>query len=1087
MIYNINFFEITKEKDKYTKYSTLIKTGFYNIYSDGPNDYHMALEDKESIFERAYFYKKYISHLKEYPLYTKNNIQTTSNPNSLECMLQVLSLPPEIFYVEINGKKQQLSIDEALARIHFENFLINNYDKSLTFNNEVTSQNSIANIQLINYLLKHGIFFHDIDLLFYKEINRIKYPVFLDINKIPSYFLRKVTKEELLLNYSSNYRGKISLNQYRQSFTDLTPKNIDRFFTFAFKDETKDDQRAFKNALQNYFITLLSKVASDFYKNYYDSSLFISNELNINTKIKDKYHLYFFGNSFNMVQEEKYIVKGTDKLSLTYNKSDYLFLKSNKERIKFAYKLIHNHFKMHPEYKFSSIFFAYYMGLPYQALNNCLYFDFEKGTADDFINLYSFAEHENCLSSYFSNAFRTETIIALDEKHDIDTYYSYSANAFTQSLNDDNLYFLSEQVIENSEILKDNTKLIEDFLYLYKDEHFLIDILSHNPRSGYFLIKEIIILLNDGYSIKNVAELKSLPYLELDKFINKLYEYLNNYTTNIRASFYNSNSELSDDSLAIKNAYLGNKNLIFYKDNKYYFAKEDKEILTIYEKLYNKYFLKTNIKYNPADKFFLGLKSVTSIKNSEKNIYKAIAVTGLEKDKIYSLNLDFNKDIVPQLTFIDGCDFFDEKHQEIIKANDELLNIQITRNLLKKGIYLKKEFMEEDVPFYYLEDRLPDEYKFYFSYSFLFILFCQNYIFNHQVSLKKERFLASEENFKKLIIDLLDNNENKKYPYYIYMLREDLKNMFYYSEKEKITSIPSKYFLDNYYDKKLNLYVRPGTIFNSFSKTGIEDSFFFKEEDRSKINLAVQASSIYPYKLQTDDLIIAENAIMTGLPLKTIVEIFAIATKRMEPKIIYRFENIKIDDSEINISSFYTLTSTYDNFINSSYFKKILINDGIFYFDYCYDIYSDETHNLSELFHNAINYLSDCPLYIDDNLKNYADKIFKPDFITFNYLLNSFLTLSFLKYFNNYFLLYLKEVLEYLYLKDKLFIIKLISKLQFTSSSAYISTLKRNLKSFSFPLLEPSINMSELVAAITIFLLYIQLIYISNTRKKLKK
>ncbi|MFA6625083.1 MAG: hypothetical protein WCS80_04910, partial [Bacilli bacterium] len=210
MEYNYELFTTDREKSTLTSYNQILSGAFYDVYSNGVGDFHMAVEDQASLLERIKFYSEYIFQ-KPYLVFDKNPGMSNNVVPPNMVLSQVLGLPQDVldFVDKGNKKSPNISTDAIVKAIHFEEGLFSGYGSADKVNKDILRSDHYSILGCINYLISKGIFFQNLErLIKADDPNGSYYPVYVDESLLPEkWFKEKETSEKLLFDFASELNG----------------------------------------------------------------------------------------------------------------------------------------------------------------------------------------------------------------------------------------------------------------------------------------------------------------------------------------------------------------------------------------------------------------------------------------------------------------------------------------------------------------------------------------------------------------------------------------------------------------------------------------------------------------------------------------------------------------------------------------------------------------------------------------------------------------------------------------------------------------------------------------------------------------
>lgn len=398
MEYNFDLFTTVKEISSLTKYRYILKGAFYDVYTDGHNDYHMAKECEASLKERVWFYQNKINN-NPYPIVSQNRDPSIDNhPNSYVVMFQVLGLPEELLFSKdpITHGVKILSAEEVFSRISFENGLFFGYGVENKISSDIIDTSDYCVIGLVNYWIENGVYFPNPERLYQTEGVDFSYPAFLDERKIPSKWKEeKITPERLFIDYVQ-VPLLVDKKVYQEEFQSLAEKSMSELFDIAFNLHEYSKESVL--ALQNYFTGLLKALANEFFKKEYHQDYVFPYSAMTEEFGFERQNLSYLavGSRFNMpCNDYRVFTKTNEGIKESFKKGTYQIFKDDLPAIKQAYIHVIKFCRKHPNFAYMPFFIIRLIGLPYPAFEIAKYFDFEYGTFEQFISLFEIANKKS--------------------------------------------------------------------------------------------------------------------------------------------------------------------------------------------------------------------------------------------------------------------------------------------------------------------------------------------------------------------------------------------------------------------------------------------------------------------------------------------------------------------------------------------------------------------------------------------------------------------------------------------------------------------------------------------------------------------
>lgn len=377
-----------------TKYEKEYNGAFYDVYMDDNGAFYMAKEDKASLLERVYFYNEYLSKGR-YPVYTESSAELYENQRPEDILAQVLGLPMCVMTkTRKNGDTYMLPVTEIIDRIHFVDGLYRGYGTlEGPLNDGFLSSNHYSIIGAMNYLIENGIFFQNLERIYdpYRD-DPSYYPIYVDERKIPEKFLSEIEIGEKLFFDFYSHPLMTTKENYLATFAKVDEMTFSEKVSFAFEylDEKEDimvyDLRI---ALRYYFFGICRSLINEFYQKEFHRTFLYKTVLDTSFGYSNSvFSDIYIGPVFSMYRTKSYVISRTEgqyEKHVVY--SPYYCFEDDKKKIKLAFEGIKRYFSVHPKLSYLPMLFVKLMGLPYPAFEKVKYFDFERGTVNQFIEL----------------------------------------------------------------------------------------------------------------------------------------------------------------------------------------------------------------------------------------------------------------------------------------------------------------------------------------------------------------------------------------------------------------------------------------------------------------------------------------------------------------------------------------------------------------------------------------------------------------------------------------------------------------------------------------------------------------------------
>jgi hypothetical protein len=901
MEYTPELFKEDKEPSFNTKYRYELSGAFYDVYSDSDNDYHMAIEDMDSLLERIHFYTHYISILR-YPVYTTmygQRYETASNP---EVLYQVLGLPLSVMSrIDKDKNRVPLTCDEILNRIHFENGLYQKEETQNTFTEAVLESTSMPVIEAINYLIANGVFCLNPERALHDPAleSEMFYPIFIDETKLPESFKAVNEDSDKMLMDFADKIYLLNKDDYLRTFKRLDNMTISQKAAIAFGPFKPLNQAdfVFQMTLRNYFFALIRGLLNDFFfKRYNVKHLFKGSVLDHDletTNIRTRFA--YFGTPFFMTTSDyRVFKKKDDQVTEEFIPTNYQFSLEEKNRIETAFIGTKAYFLKHPQLGFVPSIFLKMMGLPYPAFETARFFDFEHGDSKHFLDLFTFYEGRSFKQSGIVTFFaETNGTLFLPETGYNPLFYTkikladegffvynrttvYEARQHFYSAHYEGkdpkiLALFTGDTDTYKKGLDESEKISYETSPLGADFANLRTFISQDDSDGHLAtVRKYFDLLNQGYSSKEAESLVSIePKINVNSFhelidfaihylFSKDIEHFFSSITNLHDrkifQLVSEGEEFNDPYLPIPQVYKGRLFLTYKdKDGSFYFDSKDQEALTNLHKIFRRFFLASGSflysisLYDSEYLYRFAFQPCTDY--SVEALFLGIHLEVLS-------TLDLSKDLISQLKFKDNISLFDQpKQEEVLHFDQSLALMLVFRESLNRGVYiLGRE--NTNRPFYSLREKADDNLRLYFSPDFI------------KLCLKEEEIKTSLNPANiEAIIQMSDSDFRSSFSDYAYGMRNfyepkkgldkgiadiasdyagHLNRSFYqmvyhsfFHDEEK-----SRHYLVSY-PHVINgtlYYVSPGPLFFAFSKSKDINTFYLLKDDEEGLLFALNAT-----------------------------------------------------------------------------------------------------------------------------------------------------------------------------------------------------------------------------------------------------
>lgn len=773
MEYSAELFTTDRFFSDDTQYNYEISGAFYDVYSDGEGDYHMAIEDKASLEARIWFYDHFITKETNYPIYDNRRgvIREQQVQNLL--LLQVLGLPEEVIKAKDSQGKLTINLtpDEILRRIHFESGLFKGYGKT-EVNYNILGTNNYAVIGCVNDLIANGFFVQNPERIYRLDSldDANYYPVYIDENRIPKkYLLTPETADKLIFDFVDQPQ-QISRDDFIKYFKPIDTMSLSEKAEIAFSRNYRDNSPVsvkLRIALRRYFYAIIREIMNHFFFRMYRVRALFGH-----TVIYHDFHAYelqqrfvYLGLNFNMFSfEHRDIIEENGKYVERFD-TDYRFCEADKKGLALAYDLVHQYFTRHEELAFVPSLFMKMMGLPYPAYEKAKFFDFKNGDSKSFLKLFDYDFMDQYSSSGLILPGAVDFGTLLPEK----TWKTYIP-FYLKQMQKHKVFFTDPSIlyINPCDILTEFDSLETKemgFSFMFgtaagchefkdmragKINVYLksLDALEKAVTDAdaeiepieqirSFLLRDevngvvptmvrYLELLNQGYRSDEAYRLVEpdvqMPYgaliaLVLETIVLTHQLKSLNLAKTIKYNRINlvfwtgQNLGFVDKFLPKPFVFRGRNFLAYmaYGDKDCYFDTKDKKAIENLLEIYDKYFKR---KEYFSYVFHFNHDEIRDMVPKYEGWTDLLDFLGLPK--AVSNMLDSSKPILEQLSFKPGISIFRQDHFEMIEKDLALRNLYLNREALRRGVYPLGS-LNQARPMYLLKDKIDSDVRFYFD------------------------------------------------------------------------------------------------------------------------------------------------------------------------------------------------------------------------------------------------------------------------------------------------------------------------------------------------------------------------------------
>ena len=1147
MEYSADLFTSVKAMSPDTRYRYVLKGAFYYVFSNGEDDFHMSVNDKESLIERLYFYNHYISKDK-YPIYSSKYGLVKDSILMNEIFKQVLGLPFEVMVRQRpNQDPQLLSGEEILSRIHFEENLEHGYSRP-HLSPMILSSNHPCVIDAINELVAKGFYclnperIYNLDHL--SEGNY--YPFYIDVKKMEETFQGEIfNSHKLIMDFVSN-PFEITKDVYFRFFEPLDHKTKEELVAIAFdrkvKEDISDGEREMRLALRRYFLALVRQVLNRFFmKKYHERGLLGFTVLDHDFEgITFQHRMIYQGQHYDMYASQyRCFEKQGNEIIQIYRPTNYVFDQEDKKKLIQAFNTIQSYFIKHREYMFLPSLFLKMMGLPYPAFEIAKYFDYEHGNSTAFISLFNFKED----ISYKRNGLIL-TLLLEDGNQLSMKYWNSPIPYYLKYLEKIGLYVSNIYAFNNQNfppflltysgknkklesILHGDVTLYQNALAVFEKQ---IDFSSAGMLAQLENIKDFLVRdqvngtlisidafftslcegLDSNEAFERIKEKIRIDVYTFRVFLNMVFIYcygepagrqINNLMSDSLGRLFKNLSigeQFYDEWIDYPYVYKGRNFIAYSKDNKnFYFDEKDKKAIKNLLKIYDHYFAQSFS--FPFTLHAFGRELHYEYTEIELDEMKRAKFLGLPQCVLNQI--DLRQEILPQLQFKRNISLLSYDDHKALLAKDYSLHYPlIFSEMARQGLYLNGR-LNYPTPIYALKEELNDSLKYYLSFDFVMIQLT-GLSFNKFITpTVKEISSLTPTKFEKQFFAPLYGETRNDYvssdddPMTICALNygADLMHAYY-------QVIYHEFFHNSEYHHYLlscfenDYYLSLGHNFYAYSLQNIVSSFALLEEDKQPFLDAYQFVLNNFMTIRKKEERARLITYHLGLPVALVCSIYH--------KILQK--DFKLIDEDVPTLSHFVVEAkprlSYDGILamhepkSTDYFSSTelyhqALLEGFFVYPDSQLIFPAllNPKTMADEIDKIADLISTQYVAVLPNQKDVVKSLLHPNEILFNYMVKDFIQ-SYDEITNLYsdLLFYVQEMLIYGYHKDKDFIIQSINTLQGGHPEEYILYLKKCFKSFELKEFKFKYASSLIYRFITFFFLYIQQQILYRISKKIR-
>jgi hypothetical protein len=1095
MQYSYEMFKTRKEPSERNSYRYLIDTPFYSVYTDGKKDFHMAKEDRPSLLERVAFFEKEIRK-NPYPIYTAKGILVSRNPNNITAVSQILGLPEEMVYEIPNGKnKKLLGTSEILSRISFEDSLFQGYGALPSKDREeILRSNSTVMIGAINYLIEKGIFFLEPERILDTGDPEDAFPIYVDEEKLREEGISgRLSGEELLISFTGE-DDLIGRDNFIDLYLPTREKSLSELCRIAFSPLPPKPAKAFfvyRESLKNYFYGLVRHFLDEYFFHRYGINRMLSLSV-LDTDTGNYYTPYPYiasGARIPMLGKEyrSFVIRG-DEVQEEIKPRRFCFRELDREKIRTGYDAVHLYFQNHKEKGFLPPLFLKMMGVPAKAFPFAEYFDFERGTADQFLACFEFLD------------------TTLGYKDDYPVLLPDSDGLLVEGDKEEvSLLYLLDRLCQDNLFISSYSPFYEDpshpfYLSGTTKDQALLDLLSGKTKAyrigleemerrtiesqmtfqDLHLIQAFLITDDDNGTLKTVKAFFSYMAKGYDSFEAAKYTLADRnpgfdrktFLAFIEGSFafyllkskslkipalntlsgFRGEEMFYDPTLPLPFVHRGRLFLGYSKteDSPVYLDSRDRPAISNLLKIYDEYFAKMSAFLYPdlfrgRERILLFL-SLSKIETRELFLGLPLGASdftgkeGSEKEILYQ----------------DGISLFGrEDHRKAVSLDRLLRRLAITSLSLRGGLYPLSQ-AGQPVRLFFAKDSLDERLAYAFKPDVIRAYFIDP---NNQAGftgLDEEAIssllLLSDKALLKDFVPLLSSGPEEERNQGIYDnlalcygaqveygFLVSLSQEYFHSEKR------TSFFYELEKSPTKNVFLALGGIFDAYRYPSEKD-FFLAEEDAPLLLSAINdAIGTTPAKIRKSGLYRQDVFCRVGLPLVLLENALVLFGKKKITKediaSSFRFAKRPLGIKDYTPNGFFAAKkAVYGGFNEPSRVRHECLKDGFFVPNGSY-LLLDAYSNLSSLtgdYQKAFDSIQDLAIVAEKNLLGDARDTLLPSPILFASKTDFFLrTLKEEKCITEVEAFLLKEGLSTIYRKDPRFLPKAINLLTFYQTKAF--------------------------------------------------
>ena len=989
MFYSEKLFESETESSFDTIYDEKILGAFYDCYHNrGEDVFYMDEEDRKSLQMRFSFFENYFKNT-DYPIFVPDSIKEIL-PKNYIIMMQVTGLPEELYYrfSKKTHEKVYLSRDEILSRIRFVKGLRPRPLPEIPedIDDDFFSRSDLFFLEGINYLASIGVYYPDLNRLSEDPIETQGYlPVVFDMKYIPEKYQRKVTPEELLIDYCPAVLS-LSLEEYQSGFEPLRKLSLEELVSYAFvKHAEKEEDRGITLAavtVRSYINALVREMINDHFKEKFGIYQII-----YQTVLHKDYEIYNYkyknlaiGKAFTMLQPFKGIIYEKDgKPVYREELGEYMIQKKDLKRMKLGFELIKKTMKNNPQYGYSPFFFIALLGLPYAAFEKAKYFDFQEGDFKAFCSLYSLVDRKEDLTSirFLPGVVRGDGSIIP---------WSKVSNPLP-------LYLLMKDDIFVSQpaFFLENSHAYFDTLIDEENSAF------HNLMSGDANTINEILKVNDADKAF-YANMIDMQYLQekngVIPFIQKLFGKMKESGNSFRMQYF----KMFSDSNAPFTLFMLLRGFFSFEHKKFASALTKYQGKTISLKAFPFSVIEDQIQkkeYIPAYSFMLGNECsycTPFLIIYSSCCYFEVTVNGTLS--IYNLTGEYQYEYLKN-----DCLYLNEQYQEIFDSVDYLR-------------WNYKHYIESYHSYHILDEknhnliaheetvyRKTDEFDSYYFNKFVLRSLLDEVLYeNLTMFLQTPREYFPHQLFDSVIDSLTDDYESMSltecFNYAANIGNDDPEYhkrrefLYYFIQGKNHDVYPQKnlyYFSMELEQNGKKFFVSPSKYFHAYSLTGEVDDFHFLKKDEEKIVEFFSFAISNLKKSFSTSKILQQRAFIyfADIPHALILKarefyrnVKTVTAEEVEK--YFGFIDLDVDETEIPETDYFRVIPECSKQQKTHSFYQYLMDHGVYLFN-------------GQIPSNEIPYPQPLRIFLSSKLGPFEQRFFYPSFTSYTALIDDYL------------------------------------------------------------------------------------------------